>query len=155
MRTARRLKDADVWAAEDVKSSSLSPAAARIIAAGLYWCEGEKARTASSVRFANADPRLVRTFLWALRRGFRLREQKFRAIIHAYPDLDEETVVAAWSSMTGIPRTQFHKTFWKKSGRASARKEPYGCISIRYQDVGLVRKLEALYHAFAKRIGAW
>ncbi len=41
-----------------------------LIAALLFWCEGSK--QLSSLHFTNSDPRLIRTFLVALRRGFHI-----------------------------------------------------------------------------------
>ncbi len=125
----------------------------KLIAALLFWCEGNK--QFSSLQFANSDPKLMRAFLSALRKGFVINESKFRAVLHLHEYHNEETQVAFWSNLTGIPRRQFLKAYKKRRGGTRKREGYPGCLSVRYYDAALARELKAVYDAFAKNTGAW
>lgn len=143
----------DLHADSIVSKSMDAELPVQLIAACLYWCEGEKWKTASMMRFTNSDPSLIQAFLWALRRGFSLDEKKFHVLVHLHPDHDKQETEKYWSDLTGIPLTQFYKSFQKPAGIRSLRSSSYkGCVSVRYSDATLVKWLESIYHAFAKRI---
>ena len=126
----------------------------QLLAAMLFWCEGGK-RGLTSLRFANSDPRLIRVFLHALRKGFDIQEKKFRAVIHLHGYHDEVQQKAFWSKVTGIPLEQFSKAYRKPNTGRRKRDGYPGCLSVRYNDANLARTLDALYHAFGNTLGAW
>ena len=125
----------------------------RLLAAILYWCEGEKGN-GSMIAFTNSDPSMVALFIKALRNGFNLGMQKFRALLHIHEYHDRDSQRAYWSEITGIPENQFYKEYIKPhTGKRKHENYP-GCISIRYYDSRIARKLKALYHTLAKDMGA-
>lgn len=124
----------------------------QLCAAILFWCEGSK-RNLSAVGFINSDPQMIRIFLMAFRIAFELDEKKFRIVIHLHNYHDEKKQKTFWSEVTQIPEKQFTKSYIKKSTQIRKRDGYPGCISIKYFDAKLAKKLDALYHAFAMKYG--
>ncbi len=120
----------------------------KIYAALLYWCEGSK-QPFTSVVFTNSDPSLVSAFLYCLRKGFNLFEEKFRVHLHLHDYHNETEQIKFWSDATHIPSSQFRKTFNKQSNHIRKRDNYPGCISVRYYNSAIAKELRAIYHAFA------
>ena len=121
----------------------------RLVGSMLYWCEGTKARD-GILTFVNSDPAMIKTYLRAIRKGYDLNELKFRAIIHLHEYHDPREQLLFWSSVTGIPTTQFYRPYIKPHTGRQKRSGYPGCISIRYADAGLARKVKSLYGVFAE-----
>jgi len=121
----------------------------QLLAAMLFWCEGQKELT-GGIKFANSDPKLVQVFLSSLRKGFEIKEQKFRALIHLHDYHNVKTQTKFWSKVTEIPIDQFQTPYRKPHTGVRKRENYPGCISIRYYDTSLARRLTALYHAFGE-----
>lgn len=113
----------------------------------IYWCEGAK-DIYSGVRFMNSDPNLIKTFLLLLRNSFVLNENKFRACLHLHKYHDIKIQIQFWSDATKIPTHQFIKPFSKANTGKRIRDGYNGCISIRYHDVNLARRLLMVARAF-------
>ena len=128
-----------------------SPEFWQLVAALLFWCEGGK-RELSTLHFANSDPQLVRTFLRALRIGFSIDESKFRVVLHLHGYHDEIVQRKFWSKVTRIPDRLFQKSYKKPNSGTRKRDGYQGCVSVRYNDAGLARFLDALYHAVGNEI---
>lgn len=124
----------------------------QLCAAILFWCEGSK-RNLSVVGFINSDPQMIRVFLMAFRIAFVLEEKKFRIVIHLHNYHDEKKQKIFWSEVTQIPEEQFTKSYIKPNTQIRKREGYPGCISIKYFDARLAKKLDALYHAFAMKYG--
>lgn len=122
-----------------------------IIAAMLFWCEGNKRRSAG-VQFSNSDPKLIRVFLHAFRSYFEIDESKFRALIHIHEYHNDLKQKKFWSRVTDIPLSQFTKSYLKPHTGINKRKGYPGCISIRYGKASIAKMLHALYHTFAEQI---
>lgn len=122
----------------------------RFCAALIFWCEGSKRHLSGGVVLANSDPQLVKLFLHALRSGFEINEKRFAALIHLHEYHDEKRQLKFWSKVTQIPLSQFMRSYKKPHTRIRQRENYPGCISLRYRDAALARKLDALYHAIAK-----
>lgn len=118
----------------------------------IFWCEGSKRSLSSGVIFTNSDPLLVRVFLYALRTGFKLDEERFAPLLHLHEYHNETEQLKFWSTITGIPSSQFTKPYRKPNTKTRIRENYPGCISIRYRSSALARKLDALYHILAQRI---
>ncbi len=122
----------------------------RLVAALLYWCEGGKQNLSSGINFSNSDPALMKTFITALRQGFNLDESKFRVLLHLHEYHDEGKQQAFWSEVTGIPISQFQKTYLKPHTGKRKHLNYEGCASLRYYNAGIVKNLIILYSQFAK-----
>lgn len=123
----------------------------KLCAALLFWCEGTK-RPLSSLCLANSDPHLIQTFLYCLRKGFNIDEKKLRALLHLHDYHNEKEQLAFWAKITKIPLNQFNRSYLKKNTAIRKREDYPGCLSIRYNDTRLARTLDAIYHAFSKKL---
>ncbi len=130
-----------------LRQATIGKNESRILCALIYWCEGGKS-TNDSVAFTNSDPALVKAFLKLLRSGFQLDERKFRICMHLHDYHDERRQKNYWSEATGIPQSQFTKTYQKISSHRYSKKEYAGCIRIRYYDNNVARALLTLAQKF-------
>ncbi len=136
---------------KEVSSIQYSRKLNRLLCALLYWCEG--AKTGYSARFINSDPTLVSTFLKLFRSSFAVDEKKFKACLHLHNYHNEEKQKKFWSHVTGIPLSQFLKTY-QKAHTGKRKKVDYpGCISIRYNDGKMLSEIEAIWKSFRDNIG--
>ncbi len=126
----------------------------QLLCALIYWCEGAK-RYGNKGNFSltNSDPALVSTFLSLLRESFELDESKFRVCMHLHSYHDEKIQLKFWSKMTSIPIEQFIRSYLKKESGISIRDGYQGCISVRYYDTVLLRRILAIASEFLKKKG--
>jgi hypothetical protein len=153
--TLKRLKrqDSSILVAEDlIKPILLSKEVLFLIASLAYECEGGKSNF-GVVEFTNSDPTLVRVFLCALRKSFKLDELKFRVVMHLHSYHNEASEKRFWSDITGIPKTQFTKTFQKQETGINKKTSYRGCVQIKYFDVNIKRTLLATKVILAKKMG--
>ena len=102
-----------------------------IAGTALYAGEGDKHD--GGVGFANTDPRMIRLFLQWLRAFFQPDESRLRVRLYLHEGLDVDAATEFWSTVTGIPRSQFsapHRATADPSIRRS--KHPMGCPKVRY-----------------------
>ncbi len=124
---------------------------ALLFCACLYECEGGKTKH-GPFNFTNSNPYLVQVFLKLLRNSFDLNEAKFSLHLHLHTYHNEQKQLLFWSNITKVPQHQFIKTYIKKtSGMYKSEGYP-GCITIRYYDVSLKRKLLAIFKKLDKYI---
>jgi transposase-like protein len=137
---------------ESLRSSFDNSSWWQLVAALLFWCEGSK-QLSQGIHFANSDPALVKTFLSALRRGFRVDESKFHILVHLHEYHNEQLVQKFWSDISGIPLQQFYIPYLKSHSKKQKRAGYKGCASIRHADASLARALAARYRAFSADMG--
>lgn len=104
------------------------------IGVALYWGEGGK--TQNIARIANSDPAVIQKMMLFFRIVCAIPEEKFRGHIHTFAHCDEQKAEKYWSQVSGIPRTNFFKTY-KKQSSASKKKRyalPYGTFQIYVHD---------------------
>jgi hypothetical protein len=94
----------------------------------LYWGEGDKL-TNGQTRLSNTDPELIRTYVEFLRKACRVSEDKIKASVLIYPDIDEQSNRRFWSFVTGIPLSRFSKSILIE-GRHKTRRLSNGVCSI-------------------------
>ena len=123
----------------------------QLLASVLFWCEGTKGRLAR-VGFTNSDPKMVEFFFKCLRKGFEIKEEKFRIVVHLHSYHNEKTQIEFWSRVTGVPKSNFTKSFKKKNSGKRIRKDYQGCVSLRYYDARLAKKLWVYYNELQKLI---
>lgn len=123
----------------------------QLLSSILFWCEGSKGNL-TKVGFTNSDPNMVRFFLKCLRKGFEIKEEKFRIVVHLHSYHNEKTQIEFWSKVTGIPTNKFTKSFKKKNSGKRRRKDYQGCISIRYYDAKLAKELWTYYNGLQRFI---
>ncbi len=107
----------------------------------LYWAEGGK--TQRMVRFSNGDPEMIKIMIAFFRRVCDVPESKLHGYIHIHPHLDAKKAEDYWSAISGIPLTQFYKTYNKINKSSQGKKDtlPYGVFDIYIMDVKLFLKI--------------
>lgn len=107
----------------------------------LYWAEGAKTQT--NVCFSNGDPEMIKIMMTFFRDVCDVPEAKFRGYIHIHPHLDQKRAEEYWSSITGIPLTQFFKTYRKPNKSSQSKKDslPYGTLGVYVLSTELFYKI--------------
>lgn len=131
----------------------MSPALFKLITAIFIWTEGEKGGF-SKVGFTNSDPLMIATFLYTLRKSFKLDEHKFSALVHIHEYHNEKEILKFWSAVTKIPISKFTKSYLKPHTAKRKRENYMGSIHINYYDYKVARELASLYNTFASSIGS-
>ena len=105
----------------------------------LYWGEGDKV-TRGKVRLANSDQALIRVYTEFLRKACGVPEEKIRASILIYPDINEASNKRFWSFATRIPVDRFTKSTTIK-GRHKTKKLEYGVCTVYVSSAYLKTKI--------------
>lgn len=79
----------------------------------LYWAEGDKTH---QVGVSNSDPEIIRLMMQWFRDCCHIPEVKFRAYLHLHSGQDEQALKTFWAHVTGLPLSQFGKSYVKKEG---------------------------------------
>jgi hypothetical protein len=119
----------------------------KIICAVMYWCEGTK-NPKSGLTFTNSDPLLVRKFLELLRVSFPIDEKRFHPCIHIHEYHSPERQLDFWSKITKINKRQFIKPYRKPNSGKRIHPSYQGCVSMRYHNSNLARRMLAIAKAF-------
>lgn len=131
------------------KKGSIDDEEARFLASLLYWCEGSKYPTASRIDFVNSDARMIKTFIWLLRKGFSLDEKKFRVHLQTHGTHNLEELKKYWAEVLDISKRQFIKPTVTKPTGGRHRKDYKGTCTLRYYDYRVALKLIAIYETLA------
>ena len=112
----------------------------------LYICEGGRYPNSRQLQFANSDPRMIALFLRLLRSYFGVHEYKFRVRVTHRWDQDGDVLKQFWSNVTGIPITQFFRTYAdaRTKGHATQRPHYRGVCVIQYGSTTLQYTLQAI-----------
>lgn len=95
----------------------------------LYWGEGDKV-TRHNTRLTNTDPEMIRLFVSFLLHACRIPEERIKASVLVYPDLDASRCLAYWSKASGVSSNKFTKCIAIR-GRHKTKRLPNGvCIIV-------------------------
>ena len=133
----RRVKD-------ELSSIDLKPNLQKLLCSLLYWAEGSK-RT-DKVGFTNSDPQMISVFLELFRGSFFVDERKMRCLVHLHSYHNENKVKAFWSGVTGIPLTQFTKSYQKQNSGKQKKPGYMGTLNFDYYDAKIAQELSATYN---------
>lgn len=134
-------------AKEQISKSELNKNIGQLICAMIYWCEGNK-DSSSGIGFTNSDPNLTRNFLDLLEGFFSINRKKIVARLHLHEYHNSEKQMKFWAKKISISQKQFRKPYTKPNTGKRIRNNYPGCISVRYYDSILARKLLYLAQAF-------
>lgn len=113
--------------------------------AGIAFYAGEGDKSDGKGGFSNSDPKIVKFMMEWFMEFCDLAISKFRGAIWLHEGLDESKAKKFWSSLTGIPETQFHKTYIAKDKKDSRKVRKnlheYGVFAIRFFDSDKQRKI--------------
>jgi len=109
----------------------------------LYAAEGTK--TDKQCSFSNSDPKLIKFMSDWFRNFCSVSENKLRGAIWIHDNLNVKNAIEYWSKLTGIPSSQFYKTYIakNKTGSKKIRKNihQYGVFSVKFSDAKIHRRL--------------
>ena len=132
---------------------SLSGLEQRLKIAGimLYWAEGTL--KGATVDFANSNPKMIKVFLRFLREICGVSNSRLRIYLYAYAYQDLNKLKSYWSSITGVPLTQFTKPYVRIGNpNTSGRKMLYGLVHVRYNDKKLLENIKVWIHEYISKI---
>jgi len=118
-------------------------------AAGIALYAGEGSKTDGAIRFANSDPSMMAFFAAWIREFFEIDESRLRMRVYLHEGWDLDAAEDHWSSVTGVPRTQFGKAYRAVADPSIRRNKhefgcaylDYGCSRTHRLIMGLVRAL--------------
>jgi hypothetical protein len=147
VRAQRKQAQIEVFAAEGrERIGRLSDREFLVAGTALY--AGEGAKTDGCVKLANTDPRIVEFFMAWLRRFFEIDESQLRVKLYLHDGLDLDGASDFWSTLTGIPLTQFTKPYRAVPDPSIRRsKHPLGCPSVSYSCATAHRAIMGLVQA--------
>lgn len=100
-----------------------------------YWSEG--AKRWKSVKFSNSDPGLVLLFIRWATTFLGVDRASLTAALHLHSGQCDSDARHFWSTLTGIPVSQFRKTYVKAEGTGHRKNLLYnGTVSIRLRRSG-------------------
>lgn len=116
-------------AKEDI--DTLSEHELLLVGAALYWGEGNKSNKGAA-GVANSDPYVIRLMMRFFLEICHVPAERFRGHIHTFSHLNAADAETYWSDISGIPITQFYKTYSKPSIASKGKKDslPYGTFQI-------------------------
>jgi hypothetical protein len=121
----------------------------KVFLAMLYW--GEGAKTGNRLTFINSDPLMIKTYLFLLRKCFKIDESKLRSVLHVHKYHDQDELLRYWQDITGINKKNF--SIYQKDNTAKRIKQDYkGCVSIRYGNINLFDEVLLIIDRFKKSI---
>jgi len=117
----------------------------------LYWAEGTLKGT--TVDFVNSDPQMVKVFLRFLREVCGVDNSRLRIYLYAYAYQDLNKLKSYWSSLTGVPLSQFTKPYVRIGNvNTCGRKLLYGLVHVRYNDKKLLENIKIWIHEYISKI---
>lgn len=109
----------------------------------LYWAEGDKSTKIERVKFVNSDPEMIGLMMRWFREVCKVTEDRFRICVHIHTLHSRPAVEKYWANTTGVPLSQFHKTYIKPTSLKHRRNPLYdGTCSIVISDKELFRKIQ-------------
>lgn len=113
--------------------------------AGICLYAGEGFKNDGRGGFSNSDSKIIKFMVEWFKEFCHLPDSKLRGAIWIHEGLDVENAKQFWSSLTGIPQDQFHKTYIaedkKNSKKIRKNIHEYGVFAIRFSDADKQRKI--------------
>lgn len=135
-----------------VNVNHLSIRQAKLLCSLLYWCEGSKYPSSNTLAFSNSDEILITTFLFLLRRAFKIDENKLRVHLQLHTTHRKEEITNYWSKLLGITKDKFYKPTVTKPTHTMKRLNYKGTCTIKYHDVKLLLGVMGIYESLADKI---
>lgn len=115
----------------------------------LYWGEGEKTAKSSALKFTSNDPQMIRVFYNFLEKTLKVPNDKIKAYLLLYPDLNESMQKSFWSKAAGIPIDRFWNSIFIDS-KKSKKRLSYGTCNLRIDSRELKEKMLTWINLFQK-----
>jgi len=127
----RRLRAIDqiIIGAKTEINEPINQSAFKLIGAMLYWAEGAKD---GQLSITNSDPLLIQFMVSWMCEVFNVSPYQMKAHLNIYSQQSEIEIKRFWSELSGIPLTNFGKTFVKPTNKNFKKNTLYyGTIKIR------------------------
>lgn len=109
---------------------------------GLFLGEGTK-KNKFKVVLTNSDPKIIKLFLAFLKDICGVKEDKIKAALNVFDDINLQEALNFWQKETGIPQSRFVKTIVRKSkGGTYKNKSKYGTITIYVSNIKLKQLID-------------
>ncbi len=123
----------------------------------LYWAEGMTSKAARgslyTLALSNSKYKLLKVFCEFMRHFLNVPEEKIRARLFLYPDLDKNKVKRFWSQNLDIPISQFHKTMILNSrARITKNKLLHGTCGVLVNSKDVRTTVETWIDCFVKNL---
>ncbi len=116
----------------------------------LYWAEGDKKE---HVALSNSDPQMVRFMMKWFREICHVPEGKLKAYLNIHSGQNDRAVKMFWSKVTGLPLSQFGKSYVKKEGTGHRTNRLYdGTIKINICDKNLLHTIQGWIEGYAQLV---
>lgn len=109
-------------AAESEIKLPISDDIIKFLGVGLYWAEGTKSKL---MQFTNSDPYLILFMVKWLNKIFNIDTTTLRITLNLYQQQNENDIKVFWSEITGIPITNFGKTYIKPKNKGFKKNNLY------------------------------
>jgi len=140
-------------AAKEIKK--ISKKDLRLIGCALYWAEGTKTNR-WQVGFSNSDPEIIKVMMRFFREVCNIPNEKIKARIHLYPQMDQQKTTNYWKKITALPKKNFNKPQIQIS-RASKGKRlrntlPYGTLHLTAGNTEMACRVKGWVRGISERI---
>jgi hypothetical protein len=134
LRNRNLLRVADIRTAARTEALALRKDPFWVAGVVAYWAEGTKSR---EVEFSNSDPKMIMLFVeWSMR-FLQLAPSRFTIALHLHAGQVESDLQEFWAQITGVPLSQFRRSFIKPEGSGHRKKVLYnGTASVRVTKSG-------------------
>jgi predicted transcriptional regulator len=147
-RRVTRLKNEEdkrdsVIASAEAEIESLDKNGLKMAGIMLYLAEGGKTQR-GLVRFSNSNPQVIGVMMKFFSDICNVPVTKFKGHIHTHSGARVNVAEEYWSSVTGIPKNAFFKTYIKPPSSSKSFKTnlPYGTFDIYVCDTNLFLKIK-------------
>jgi hypothetical protein len=132
-RRAREVKEIIDKAKQEI-NTPLSEQSFKLFGAALYWGEGTKG---NMLQVTNSDPRLILFMVNWIEKIFSIKRKFLKARLNIYPQQNEREIKRFWSDLTGIPTSNFGKSYVKPLSSGYKKNNLYyGTIRIEVPKSG-------------------
>ena len=145
-RRREKIKKSDISVIPNIKK--LNSKESKFLASLLYGCEGSKYPAQRGVAFANSDPGLIVTFIWLLRKGFELKEDKFTVHLQIHTTHNFKELKKYWSKLLNLSEKCFIKPTITVPRGGKHRSVYMGTCTLRYWDYRIQLKLLGIFERF-------
>lgn len=121
-----------------------------LIGVAIYWGEGDKTNK-GKVGVINSDVNLLKLIAGFYRKILKIPEEKLRAGLFIYEDIDKEKAIEYWSSKLDLNKEQFIKTqvLPSRSHRTKSKVE-YGMCNIYFSSIEINIKMKEWIKVLAR-----
>lgn len=125
----------------------------KLIGTVLYFAEGDK-KSRNQIRFSNTDERLIKIMMKFFREVCNVSDEKIKARIHLYPNINYEKAKKHWAKITGLPKKNFYppqiQISQASKGKRSKNTLPYGTLHLSITE--LAGKMRGWFEGLIKQI---